>query len=549
MSRTYDSSQSIAPAAFLRSVETGDAQAVATGLNAGISPDTCNDFGWTGLHAAAAAGNLETASLLLVSGANPDAACQDGWTPVCEAARSRQTAVLNLLLSWGASPYLPQPWSVFQAAIRSKAHEDMFRAMLSHLDLGTQGPHGESLLALAIQARHADAVQALLEAGADVPVDAEGECPSLYLALSQSSEAIFLALLGRVANRVSVTCLSTALTQQSKGMPTRALDALLEAAADPLHPGVSGVCAIQRACTEGNQPLLTYLIKTRELSLPPSVHVWVSDGALQAVRKEEARFFVEQGQKQGPRPLHVWDPDTRKVLRPYLECLAYLSTQLPLQASADLLMVSILGGDQGLCQTLLALGADPNACDSFQRLPLVETVGRKWGKALQLALLQAGAAVNVQSAGGDTPLLTAIQVDAGIYRDETSTVADLLRRGASHELARPQDGTTPLLQTIQNNKDRLCRMLLDAGASPHRANLDGQTPLMLSVARANLRICRMLLDSGANPYVTDQEGRIAHHYIRGGRKEKFGSLFAQYHGLLLGLDFMNKSKQHLFEEI
>lgn len=542
-----DSSLSIDPDVFLRSLETGDAQALENWLNAGVSPDTCNDFGMTGLHVAAAAGDLASVTLLLAFGAQPDAACQDGWTPVCEAARSQQAAVLKLLLARGARPDLPQPWSAFQAAIRSKAGADTFSALLSQLDLATLGPHGESMLQLATMARHADAVEALLEAGAGVPVDARGECPLLYLALSQSTEAIFLTLLRQVENQVSPSCLSTALTLHSTGRPTRALDALLEAGADPLHPGASGICAIERTCREGNLPLLIHLTQARGLHLPSAVHAWVSDGALQTVRKEESSFFSEQSQQQGPRRLHAWDPDTRKTLRPYLACLNYLSKQLPLQPCADLLMVSILGGEPDLCQALLGLGADPDACDSFGRRPLVEAVGRPWGQPLQAVLLQAGADVNAQSAQGDTPLLTAIQVDEGMYRDQTATVAELLRRGASLELARPQDGTTPLLQAIQNNSDRLCRMLLDAGASPHAADLRGQTPLIRSVVRGNLKVCSMLLESGANPYVADREGRIAYHHMRC-REDGFHALFARHHGELLGRDFLVQSEHYLFKK-
>jgi ankyrin repeat protein len=87
--------------------EQGDLQAVAALLAGGADPNAADSFGFTALHAAAAArhGNSTTAALiqaLVAAGGNPNARLANGATPLHQAARTGCLAALQALLAAGA---------------------------------------------------------------------------------------------------------------------------------------------------------------------------------------------------------------------------------------------------------------------------------------------------------------------------------------------------------------------------------------------------------------------------------------------------------------
>lgn len=65
-----------------------------------------NDMKVQPIHAAVAAGNIDTVSLLLDRGADPNARQQAGYTPLMAAAGAGRTDITELLLRRGADPRL-----------------------------------------------------------------------------------------------------------------------------------------------------------------------------------------------------------------------------------------------------------------------------------------------------------------------------------------------------------------------------------------------------------------------------------------------------------
>lgn len=483
-------------AAFLLSAETGDLQALKRWLDAGISPDTCEDFGWTALHSAVSQGNQVMTTMLLEAGVDLNATCQDGWTPICEATKRQQIEVLEQLLERGGRPDLPEPWSAFQVALRARARAEIFRCLIARLDRTTTGPRGESLLRLSIEAEHPDAVEALLEAGEQQPVQVESDFELLALAGSKSKSEIFLAVLKHFLSRLTQEQLSRLLKLQcDKGVCDReAIDLLLAAGADPLWNYDSAPCAVESACAQGKAGLLMQLTQKPLREMPPDAYAWLSSGARVTVEQEEAQFSKSQSTK-APWPLHEWGTDPRDVLKHYIECLDYLQTKIPLPASIDLLLVSIAADNLELFRKLLAMGAHPDAKHSWDRLPLIEAVRYEWGAPYMEILLTAGADVNRISPRGSTPLLTAINVNRRIYHDGTGVIPSLLKIGAKPDLPSPSNGITPL---------------------------------MLAISQNNLDASELLLEAGANPFLVDHSGRLAYQHARPWT-EKFSQMLERQH--------------------
>ena len=149
--------------------ENGDISGVIQCLQSGVPVETCDDFGRTALHEAASRGDVELIETLIRHGANPNAACIDGWTPLCEAAKYNQQQAFQRLLDSGSKPDLPEPWSVYDAAIRANADISLFCALLPKLKPDMLNKQGYPIIETASRKKRLDVVSELVRLGASAP--------------------------------------------------------------------------------------------------------------------------------------------------------------------------------------------------------------------------------------------------------------------------------------------------------------------------------------------------------------------------------------------
>jgi ankyrin repeat protein len=115
-----------------------DLDAVKRLLGEGADPNLENRFGVTPLHEAATLGNAEMLKAMLDAGGDANAAFGEGETVLMTAARAGDLASVEELLAHGGRPDAAESW------------------------------HGQTALMWAAIENHADVVQALLDAGAEV---------------------------------------------------------------------------------------------------------------------------------------------------------------------------------------------------------------------------------------------------------------------------------------------------------------------------------------------------------------------------------------------
>ncbi|NQZ98748.1 MAG: ankyrin repeat domain-containing protein [Myxococcales bacterium] len=330
---------------------------------------------------------------------------------------------------------------------------------------------------------------------------------------------------------------------------------LLEAGADPAGTGGSGWSALHAAAQLGRAELAEALI-----SAGADLQASTPDGrdALQiALSSPRANLDLIRLVRRESK-----DPDSL-ALAARVGDLAALTEMLEDGANVNVpdvrgqsaLYVAAASGQEEAIRTLLNAGADPglefegegsalvaaaSAGHTRVTAALIEhggnTLAQKTG-ALHAAnvrgdpelvriLLAAGAAAELDTGQGLTPLAFALQygsgdlVDVYVAEGHETTVASaarlgrieslttLLSNGADPRQATP-DGRSPLQHAIQNDQPEALRVLLDHGvaADAPLATWDRRSPLHEAAKHANTDVLALLLDRGADPNRLDRVGR------------------------------------------
>jgi ankyrin repeat protein len=212
-------------------------------ITAGADPSVVRASGDTALMLAARTGSVALVGVLLEHGAQINAATSNGQTALMWAAVERHLTVTRLLIAHGADivartkvdERAGRPGGIVREVIVLSEREAVNPAELPRD--GDQDPPraegGFTPLLYAVLAGHADGVEALLDAGADVNDRAPDGVTALMLALTKRHEAIALDLLRRGADPSPVEAGYGALHVASATGQLRAAREILAHGADP----------------------------------------------------------------------------------------------------------------------------------------------------------------------------------------------------------------------------------------------------------------------------------------------------------------------------
>jgi ankyrin repeat protein len=128
----------------------------------------------------------------------------------------------------------------------------------------------------------------------------------------------------------------------------------------------------------------------------------------------------------------------------------------------------------------------------------------KTHREVAVALIRAGAEINVQDPYGVTPLLFAA------ISGSPEAIRMLLKSGADVK-AKEVDGRTALIETLTTENDlppETIEELIQAGSEVNVRIYGGLTPLMIAAA-GNSRILQAIIQAGADLNATDDQGATA----------------------------------------
>lgn len=365
----------------------------------------------------------------------------------------------------------------------------------------TDAKSGRTLLIDAIIADDAAEIKKLLKAGANPNKSAkDGKSPLHYAArLGMTETAEMLLAAGAQFNprdKELKTPLFDALLAPN---PLAMLDALLTAGGNADITDARGRTPLHEACDSPATALPVLkrlLLATKDLARPD---------------------------KDGMQPLHLVceKGGVAAVQTVLFERMSVFSENL---AGNNCLHIAAARDTDDVAKYLLTTEAKRlvNGVNMQGRTPLHAAVFR--GKAdLALAMIEAGAHVNLQDAKGYTPLHDAASsCNVAMMRLLITQGADVVKPQHSASPAR----NTPLILAIRNadagKKDfeAAVELLLAHNADVNAKDGEEQTALMAAAARGNDALVLQLLGAGADARVRDKMGRnVLQHCALGLKKE------------------------------
>jgi len=182
-------------------------------------------------------------------------------------------------------------------------------------------------------------------------------------------------------------------------------------------------------------------------------------------------------------------------------------------------------GNVGLCKTLLAAGANPNAVvkNGLNVLHLAAW----WGKHEVIPLFATyKQLLNAKTADGYTPLLLAAW-------DGHSKACEALLKAGADPLVVDTNGWNALHCAAGYGKHEVIQVLVDHKLPLNeKVNGDGDAPLNLAAWNGHPKACEALLKAGANPLVVNKNGWNALHSAAGYGRHEVIPVFAAYKQLL-----------------
>ena len=430
-------------APLIEAVKSGDREAVSRLLDAGEDPNRALRDGSTALHWAAYRDDLDAADLLLRAGATVDAANRYGVAPLALAAERGYGALVEQLLAAGADANTARRGgeTVLMSAARAGSLQSVTALVAAGADVNAaEQTRGQTALMWAAGEGHAAVIRALLAAGAELHARSHGPAAAdaasgtgTYTRRVRRMDEFTPFLFGVRAGRAeAVKALVAAGADVNEAAPdgTSALviaaanahwelaALLLEAGADP-------------NAAEQGWPALHQVIRTRNLNIGFFPHPEPT-GTLSSL--EFARLLLEHGADVNAR-----------IVEPIVDGFRGFWTQ----QGATPILVAAKGADAAMMRLLAEYGADITLANARGTTPIMAASGVEMFnpnedsgtntealEALEVAL-ELGGDVSAANNDGDTPL------HGAAWRGANDIILRLVAEGAELHVEN-KNGYTPL---------------------------------------------------------------------------------------------------------
>jgi serine/threonine-protein phosphatase 6 regulatory ankyrin repeat subunit B len=489
--------------------------------------------GITALMTASVGGHVDAVKFLLENGADATATDKDGLTALLNAAEKGSVEVLKLLATHVNDP--------------------------KYLDIMSNT--GFNALIIAAAHGHADAIEYLIEAGADVAaVHENGVTPLMYAAASDHVKAMQVLIeKGNADLNFRHSNGGTALLEAATGGAVDAMRYLIEkgAAYDFLDDdGVSPLMAVaSQGSLEGQKVVMDAL--TKKLS---SEEIKTHIDVLSYSGGSAIMFAASGGHTECVQHLMELGADINAIAKAEPDYLVKLKKMIeegtaqedePHVDGVTALHVAAQGGHLATVEALVEAGANIGIQDEENRTSLLMAIKGNHGEVAS-ALVRGGADPNtpyVDDEGKSHNLLfDAIMVEnedfaklliekgadlSHVDEKKVSTLLQASHRGfadvvkllleknsdKSYIDSASEEGITPLIAASSEGHPAIVKLLIAANADINAKDQDQTSAVMAAAARGHLDVVQELITAKANLNEQNKDGHTALMFAYNGKNQ------------------------------
>ena len=457
-------------------VEEARADVVQVLIDAGADIEEKDYNGRTPLLLACLVGWLDTVKVLVQAGAELSVADADGDTCLIVASRAGYTETVRYLVGLGQVDVNQVGGTEYNVTALHEAvtlnHADVVQVLIdAGANIDNKDSFGYTPLLLACMRGFHDTVMMLVQAGAELSVaDTDGDtCLILATRWGHTETVRYLVDVGQVdVDQVGLSG-STALHKAARYNHIDVVQVLIDAGADIERKDSEGRTPLLLACMSGYLDIVKMLVQAgAELRLTDCHGDTCLIVASRGGFTETVRYLVGLGQV-----------DVDQVGGLYATTVLNEAVKLN---HADVV------------QVLIDAGADIEKKDARQCTPLLLGCKADVNDAVKV-LVRAGADVGARDRDGKTCLMIA---SAGGF---TATVKSLLcTPEVDVDLVDAQHWTA-LHYAVASNHAAVLQVLIDAGADVEAKSELVCSPLMMACRAGEVHIVRMLLEAGARLHI------------------------------------------------
>jgi len=514
------------------------------------------------LMTAAVGGHSEAVKILLENGADPTTADSDGLIPLMSAAENGTVETLK--------------------AILDHVDEPNYVNLISNT--------GFSSLIIAAAHGHVDAVEYLLDNGAQADIVHDNKVTALMYAAAAGHLDVMKVLIGKgkAALEFKHTNGGTALLEASTAGMHDAIVLLVESGSSIDFMDDDGVNPLMAIAAQGNAKAQEFIL--RELKnlkssaeLKDYINLFAHSGG------SAVMFAAAGGHVECAKQLMELGAEINAVARHkdgYLEKLQKMIEEGQVQEEdphvdgVTALHVASEGGHLEMVNVLLEAGVESSLVhlDDGNRSPLVLAISGNHGEVAKV-LVQAGADPNTPYIDGEGEkhnlLFDAIMVEnvefallliekgADIYHSDDKKVNTLLQashRGLTDVVkalitkhtangskedyvdAPSEDGITALTAASSEGHTECVKLLVDTKANVNAKDKDSTTSLMAASARGHFDVVSIILAAGANVNEQNVDGHTALMFAYNG-KNQVETLWERYNQFVEEAQTNGESKE------
>ena len=469
----------------------------------------CND-GWSALVSAVRQKHADVVEVLIDAGADIEGKVHDGRLPLHIASCGANVQIVKLLVKAGAGVRATNEGTTCLMLAAYCGHAETVRYLvgLPQMDVNHKDIDGCVALHCAADEKHADVVDVLIDAGADIEIKDDTGSSPLHVACRSGALAVVKLLVKagagvRGTDNDGNACLLCA-SAQGHTETVRYLVGLPEV--DLSHKVNDGCVALHCAADLQRADVVDVLIDAGadieikdDMGRSP-LHWACRSGALDVVKLlVKAGAGVRATDNDGNTCLMCASSEGHTETVRYLVGLPEVDLShkvndgwSALHCAADLKHADVV-------KVLIDAGADIEIKDDTGH-SLLHWACRSGALDVVKLLAKAGAGVRVTDNQGHTCLMCA---SAQGHTDTVHYLVGLPQVDLSHK---DNNGCTALHHAGDQNHADVVKVLIDAGADIEAKDDMGRPPLHWACRSGALDVVKMLVKSGAGVRVTDNDG-------------------------------------------